>query len=100
MLSQMDRESQIIPRDKKRQYKIEMSAPTYHIFIKNITNLGRKYGHQFERGDVDAQGVELKTQYNVNLCETKDTVIPISLTCYHTNNSMLIQLKRSRYTND
>ena len=69
-LAQMEAEFQILPKDNRQQYKLEMSTPTYHIFIKNITNLGLKYGHQFERSDVDVQGLELKTQYQVNLCES------------------------------
>ena len=96
-LSQMDREFQIVPRDEKRQYKLEMGTATYHIFIKNIVNLGQKYGHLFECDDVDAKGEELKTQYYVNLSSGNGKVIPISLTCYHTNNSMLIQLKKSEH---
>ena len=94
-LSQMNGEFRIIPRDEKRQYKLEMGTPTYHIFIKNIENFGLKYGHIFECDDVDADGEELKTQYYVNLSSENGKIIPISLTCYHTNNSMLIQLKKS-----
>ena len=96
-LSKMDDVFKVTARDQRRQFKLEMSTPTYHIFMENITNLGRKYGCSIKRDDVDEEGDALKTQYNVTLCTSSGKKIPTSLTCYHTNNSMLVQLKKSEH---
>ena len=97
-LAQMDGDFVIIPRDVNRQFKFEMSTPTYHILIENILNLGCKYGHKIEREDVDEEGEKLRRQFNIDLCAAGGKTIPITLTCYHTNNSMLIQLKKSEHS--
>ena len=99
-LSRMDDAFRIIAKDGKRQYVIEMSTPTYHIFVENFLNLGRKDGHIIESENFDEHGVQLKQQFNVKLRANNGKTVPITITCYHTNNSMLVQLKKSEHPID
>ena len=94
----MDNKFKVIPREQGRQFKLEMNTPTYHIIMENFVSLGRKYGCSIKRDDVDGEGEKLRTQYDVHICSNGGKSIPISLTCYHTNNSMLVQLKKSEHS--
>ena len=96
-LSDMEENFSVTPKDSKRQYSLKMSTVTYHIFIENIMLIFSKYGYSIKRDDIDETGEMLKTQFNINLRSSDGKNVPISLTCYHTNNSMLVQLKKSEY---
>ena len=55
-------------------------------------NFGEDLGMVVKRNDEDVNREVLKTQFTLNIKTTDGMTTPISLTGYHTNNSMLIQL--------
>ena len=90
-LSKMEAEFEIQPKDNHRQYYFKMSTPTYHLFIENIIQFGEELGMSVKRKDADLNGEIVKTQFILNIRTTDGASTPLSLTGYHTNNSMLIQ---------
>ena len=91
-LSKMNTEFKISPKDNKRQYYFQMSTPTYHLFIENIVRFGKEIGITVKNNDVDLKGDSLQTQFILDIKTTDGANVPISLTGYHTKNSMMIQL--------
>ena len=91
-LADMDKPVKITPKDGNRQYSIKLSTPTYHLFMENITNLGEQMGMEVKRDDVDSKGINVQCQWTAAIKVSNGPTIPFSITCYHTKNSMLIQL--------
>ena len=91
-LRKIDSEFKISPRDKNRQYHFEMSTPTYHLFIENLIEFGKQLKLDIKNNDTDITGEMVKTQFTMNIPVQDGPKIPISITCYHTKNSMLVQL--------
>ena len=88
----MDDKFKIEPKDGSRQFYFKMSTPTYHILIENLVNVGEDLGMVVKRNDEDVNREMVKTQFTLSIKTTDGASTPISLTGYHTNNSMLIQL--------
>ena len=91
-LSKMDSAFKITPRDNNRQFYFTMSTPTYHLVLENLVQFGNDIGLEVKRNDEDITKQMVKTQFTLVVRTTDGMCTPISLTGYHTKNSMLAQL--------
>ena len=91
-LSRMDTGFKIEPKDHDRQYYLLMSTPTYHIIIENIIEFGDNLGLNVRRHDADMSGQMVQAQFFLDIRATDDMTTSVSLTGYHTKNSILVQL--------
>ena len=91
-LAKMGAKFEVTANDQNRQYTLTMSTPTYQLFIENIVEIGEQIGINVRRHDTDATGEMTQSQFTVDIQTTNGIDIPISLTCYHTANKLLIQL--------
>ena len=82
--------------DGGRQYTIKLNSVTYQLIMENFINLGEQLGGvQVKRDHVDQCGLNVQVQYNLKI-----TNVDVSVTCYHTTSSMLIQLMGKKLRKD
>ena len=90
----MDNALNIENKDQGKQCTISMSTTTYHIIMNNIVSIGENVGLKMIKPvDVDSSGNALKSQYESQLIVNEVVVASITISCYHTTNNILVQLK-------
>ena len=86
----MDYTMEISPKKCKRQHTIQVNSATYQIIMLNLTRFGSFLGGlTIKRADKDKDGQNVQIQYYLDI----NGNIPVSVTCYHTTNNILIQLR-------
>ena len=97
----MDNPYQIEVKDQGKQCTINMSTTTYHIIMNNIVPIGERVGLKMVKPlDVDSSGKALKSQYECQLLVTEAVTASITISCYHTTNNILVQLKGKKISED
>ena len=92
-LSHMEGEMEITPKACKRQHTVKVNSVTYQIIMNNLTNFGHLLGDmEIKRADTDEVGENVQIQYYLSI----NGSIPVSVTCYHTTNNILIQLRSNK----
>ena len=90
----IDHVHEIEAKDMGKQYTISLSTVTYHIIMNNIVSIGKSIGLQALKPiDVDNNGRELKIQFESKLKVGETLSAAITISCYHTANNVLVQLK-------
>ena len=64
---------------------------TYQILVENLLDFAAHRNVKIKRDDVDQNGDNVKSQYN--LCINNNT--PCTITFFHTTNNILVQLLKS-----
>ena len=97
----MDNTCKIEVKDHGKQFTINMSTTTYHIIMNNIVPIGERVGLKMVKAlDVDSSGKALKSQYECQLFVTEALTASITISCYHTTNNILVQLKGKKIFED
>lgn len=98
-MKMIDAEREIKIKDGGKQYSIRLNTATYQILKDNIVEYASKCGIMLNRSDYDLEGANVQVQYKVMIPNNKET-FPVSVTCYHTSNCILIQMNGSRKCSD
>ena len=77
-------------KDCKKQYTIKVNSVTYQILVENLLDFAAHMAVKIKRDDVDQNGDNVKTQYNLSICNNT----PCSVTFFHTTNNILVQLMK------
>ena len=91
-LASLSRSAIYEPKDSHRQHTVTMSTPTYHIMLENLIHCGKDIGLEVKRDDKDTKGKAVESLFNAEIKLNDGSVVPFTLTCYHTTNRMLFQL--------
>ena len=81
-------------KDDGKQYVVSLNTVTYLIMLSNIIDMGERSGLNIKR-NTDLSEKETKAQFDVNISKG-NLQVPISMTCFHTTTSILIQAKGKR----
>ena len=95
-LRDLKRVLKIDRKDNGKQYVIVVNTVTYTILINSIKEVGEICGLQVKRADVDPKYNDLQVQYDGKITKQNFMDVPVTITFYHTKNSMLIQVKGER----
>ena len=94
-LNHIDGEMESSPKACKRQHTVKVNSVTYQIIINNLTNFGHLLGDlEIKRADTDEVGENVQIQYYLSI----NGSVPVSVTCFHTTNNILIQLRSNKKT--
>ena len=89
-LNNLDTPMEIKTKACKKQHTVVVNSTTYQIIMDNLSNFGTLLGGiEVARADTDNEGENVQTQYYLCI----NGALPVSVTCYHTTNKMLIQLR-------
>ena len=89
-LNNLDTAMEIRPKACKRQHTVVVNSTTYQIIMDNLSSFGNYLGGmEVARADTDSEGENVQIQYYLCI----NGALPVSITCYHTTNKMLIQLR-------
>ena len=76
----------------QRQYTVKVNSVTYQLMADNFVKFGEVLGLSVKRPDYDNTGNQVQIQYEMVICNN----IPVSVTCFHTTNNILVQLKGTK----
>ena len=89
-INNMDSGTHIRAKACMRQHTVKVNSVTYQIIMENLSSFGALLGGlTIKRADKDREGEDVQVQYYVNIKGD----IPVSVTCYHTTNNILLQLR-------
>ena len=91
-LKSIEKTIEIEAKRCERQYTVKVNSVTYQLIADNFVKLGEGIGLSVKRPDFDNTGNQVQIQYELVICNN----IPISVTCFHTTNNILIQLKGTK----
>ena len=89
-ISNLDTKMVFDLKDCKKQYTIKVNSVTYQILVENLLDFAAHMAVKIKRDDVDQNGDNVKTQYNLSICNNT----PCSVTFFHTTNNILVQLMK------
>ena len=92
-LDDLESEMAISPKACRRQHSVKVNSVTYQIIMANLEKFGYLLGGmEIKRADTDSVGENVQVQYYTSINDQ----VPISVTCYHTTNNILIQLRSAK----
>ena len=94
MLSSLNCQSKIDPKDQNQQYYVKLCLPTYEILVANLVDLGEQWGITIKEGGVDNKGCNVGTNFNMELCTKSGQIAQTSVNCHNTKSSLHIQLNK------
>ena len=94
LISTMNIEPKIEPRDSQQQYKVQVSPPSFEILVANMNEFGKQWGITIKGGGVDNQGTNVGQQFNIELYTETGLLALVSMNCYSTNTSIHLQLNK------
>lgn len=94
LLSSLNCQSKVEPRDKNQQYYVKLCLPTFQILVANLIDLGKQWGITIKQGGTDKVGTKVGTNFDMELCTNSGLKAGISINCHNTKSSIHIQLNK------
>ena len=94
MLTSLNLQSKIEPRDQNQQYYVKLCLPTFQILVANLIDFGQQWGITIKNGRVNNKGTTVGTNFTMQLCTNSGNVVETSVDCYSTQSSLHIQLNK------
>ena len=95
LISNMNCKPKIEPKDRKQQFVIKLCPPTFEIIIANMIDFGDQWGIKIKGGNIDSNGTNVSSTFKMDLCTRSGMDAPISINCYNTTSSLLVQLNKA-----
>ena len=83
-------------KDNGHQYAVIVNTVTYTILMNSIVEVGKSCGLMVRRADIDPKGSDVQAQFDGKITKENVADVPVTVTFFHTTNTMLIQIKGKR----
>ena len=100
-LRNIERNNEFTAKDNGKQYVVLLNTITYQILVDNIMNFSNQLNVKIKKENNDRSGANIQQQFVLSIrCGNEDKVNVITVTCFHTTNTVMIQILGKRKDDD